>query len=77
MIAVGPATAEMSPSGPEAAMLMDLARRLTGIDQITEQAFLQLGSRIEAGQKRIAGLAQEAATLLDQSEDQSSSYNFV
>ena len=53
-------------------MLMELARRLASVDHMTEQAFLQLGSRIESGQKRIAGLAQVAAALLGQGDDQSS-----
>lgn len=53
-------------------MLKQLAEHLAGVDQITERAFLQLGARIEGGQKRSAVLAQEAAALLASNHDESS-----
>jgi hypothetical protein len=47
-----------------AGALQQLAQRLTGVDQLTEQAFLQLGAQIDSGQQRAVCLANEAASLL-------------
>ncbi len=62
----------MSQSEPLGNSLHQFARQLTGIDRITEQAFLELGNRIDSGQQRVTLLAKEAAELLDPPDGESS-----
>lgn len=53
-----------SQSASATETLEQLAQRLAGIDRITEQEFLQLGTRIDSGQQRVMALAQAAEALL-------------